>query len=292
MKIYFSIFLGLAFSTVTFAQSAWTQKKGKSYFQAQFNTIPEYGELYPDNDENDPLFSTRLQTQRSLNFYGEYGLTDKTTLITHIPIVYNSSGKLNPDANLFFPTDLPPISYTGAEEDLLALGNLELGLRQELYNKNIIISAELNTQLNTSSFQEKSGLRTGYDAVSFRPTINIGKGWNKSFLQGFGGATFRTNDYHQSINFGVEYGYKLSSKFWAIGNIIGVLNFEDSEKTLSYIERATYNYVSNQEYVSFGLKFIYEYKESLGFNLGLGGAFTAKNVAKSPSLALGVYTKL
>lgn len=285
MKIIYSVLVGFLISSSVQAQSAWTKKKGESYIQAQFNTIPEYSEIFQDSEFDGELFALRHQTQASLNFYAEYGLTDKTTIISHIPVVHHTSGKINPD-------HLADLGQIGTESDLTALGNIELGIRHQLYNKSVVISAEFNTQLNTSTYQSESGLRSGYDAYSFRPTLNIGKGWNKSFLQGFTGLTLRTNDYHQSFNIGVEYGYKIHSKFWTIGFINGILNLKDAEGTLSEIDRTTYNYVYNQEYLAFGFKVIYDHNENFGFNLGFGGAFTAQYVAKSPSLAIGVYTKL
>lgn len=290
MKIIYSVLFGLLVGSYAQAQSAWTKKKGESYIQAQFNTIPEYGEIF--TDEDNPLYSYRLQSQSSFNIYGEYGVTDKTTVTAHIPLVFNKSGELNPDIDFTVLSAVADLGQIGSEENLTALGNIEFGIRHQLYNKDFVISAELNTQFNTSSYQAESGLRSGYDAFSFRPTINIGKGYEKSFLQGFVGATLRTNDYHQSFNIGAEFGYKLHSKFWAIGFINGVLKMKDAEAQISAIDRTTFNYTYNQEYLAYGLKLIYDYKENIGFNFGFGGAFTAKNVAKSPSIAFGVYSKL
>lgn len=287
MKSLFTLFFSTACLVTSLAQSAWTKEKDKGYFQLQYNTIPTYDEVFQESGD-ESLFPWREQTQMSFNFYGEYGITDKTTLIGHIPFKIMQSG----DENENIPWEVLDIAYLPKSETLTALGNIELGVRQQLYNKSFVVAAQLNVELNTSSFSEDSWLRTGYDAYSFIPTINIGKGWNKSYIQGFTGAALRTNDYFQSFKIGVEYGYKVHKNLWAIGFIDGLITIDEGERISLLTDPYTYIYVNDQEYMAYGLKLNYSKNDQFGFNFGFGGAFSAKRVAKMASLALGVFRKI
>ena len=288
MKWLFTITLSAFISHLSMSQSAWTKPKNEGYFQLQFNTIPEYDEVYSDVKDQS-LLPVRLQTEMGFNLYGEYGLSDKLTVLGHVPLKIHKSGELNP--KIFLPT----LDIAGPEEDsgnLIALGNIEVGARYKLYDKSVVISAQFNVELNTSTFDEDLALRTGYDAFGFTPTINIGKGWNKSYIQAFTGATLRTNDYHQSFKLGVEYGYKLIPKLWAIGFIDIITSFDEGSRVITPKDLISLNYVSNQEFSAYGLKLIYEYKKHLGFNFGFGGAFGAQFVPKKPSMAFGIFSKI
>lgn len=274
-------------SAFCYGQSAWTKKKNEGYLQLQYNTIPTYNEVFQDSEDLSE-YPYREQTQMSLNFYGEFGISDKTTLITHIPLKILKSGDLNPeiDWHLIDPIYLPP------SETATKLGNIELGIRQNILSKSIVLSAQLNVELNTSYYNSKTGVRTGYDAYSFIPTLNIGKGWNRSYIQGFTGLALRTNDYFQSFKIGVEFGYKVTDNLWAIAFIDGLQTIDKGSKTNNITDSYTYLYVNDQEYMAFGFKVNYDIKDDFGINLGLGGAFTANRVAKKPSMALGVFKKI
>lgn len=294
MKWLFTLLISSLALQLSNAQSAWTKEKNKGYLQLQYNTIPKYDEVFQESGSKS-LFPYRELTQMSFNFYGEYGITDKTTIISHIPLKIMKSGDLN--SNIQWEVlDNPggnvlDIAYIPKEETLVALGNVELGIRQQLYSSSFVVAAQLNVELNTSSFNEESGLRTGYDAYSFIPTLNIGKGWNKSYIQGFTGAALRTNDYFQSFKIGAEYGYKAHRNLWAIVFIDGLITIDEGNIDTSFLDGHTYMYVNNQEYMAYGLKLNYSKNDKIGFNFGFGGAFSAKRVAKMASLSFGIFSK-
>ncbi len=288
MKLLFTFFISIFLFNISYSQSAWTKEKNAGYFQLQYNTIPEYDEIYGISKDNS-LFPERLQTEMGINLYGEFGITDKITLIGHIPVKIHKSGDINP--KVFLPTvDIDgPFTESGT---LTALGNIEIGGRYNLYNSTYVVSGQLNVELNTSTFDSDLGLRTGYDAYAFTPTINVGRGWSKSYIQAFTGFTLRTNDYHQSFKFGVEYGYKVLPKLWAIGFIDVLHTVDDADLYFSFNTLTTSNYINNQEYIAFGLKVNYDYNDNFGINFGFGGAFHAELVPKKPSMAIGIFSKI
>jgi hypothetical protein len=51
-------------------------------------------------------------------------------------------------------------------------------------------------------------------------------------------------------------------------------------------------YINNQEYVAYGFKGLYDFKDNFGLTLGLDGAISASKVAKQLALSGGIYYKI
>lgn len=271
-------------SVSAFSQSPWVKEKGTFYTQLSFTTIPNYDTLFGDPDYS---FKGEI-SDNTFQFYGEYGITDKTTLIVNLPL------KLISLKNLKYLD--PAIDCIGdcsenINDNKTSLGNLEIGLKHNFYNKDWIISGQLSVEANTGSFDNLTGIRTGYDAWSFTPLFLAGKSFGKTYLQTFIGASIRTNNYSSNFKIGGEYGGKIGSKFWLIGFLDVVKSFENGDINLPDINLTTGLYVNNQEYGGIGFKGIYEVNKDFGINAGLGGAFFGNNVAKQGAFTFGVYHK-
>lgn len=274
MKNLAKLFI-ILISISSYAQSPWTKEKGSFYTQLSFTTIPGYDALYGNPDYN----SERKITDNTLQFYGEYGLTNNTTLILNLPL------KLIKTADLVSTTS---ITASGKET---SLGNIEVGLKHNFSKKNWILSGQFSVEANTGNFDNTTGIRTGYDAWSLTPLFLAGKSFGKSYLQTFVGATIRTNSYSSNFKIGGEYGGKITNSIWLIGFIDIVKSFKNGDVILPASNLVTGLYVNDQEYGSFGAKVIGEFSENFGITGGFGGAFFGNNVAKSPALTFGVYHK-
>ncbi len=259
------------------AQSPWTKKKKEAYLQLSYTTIPSYSELF-----GDPTYSTeRKINDNTLQFFTEYGLTDKTTLIINLPL------KLVSTNNLVDQTNSSPIT---TKDSKTALGNIQIGFKHNVIHKKWLLTGQLTVEANTTTaFEEASGLRTGYDAWTVTPLLITGTSINKWYLQGFTGIDIRTNNYSSAFKIGGEAGYKTTDWLWIAGFIDIVASFKNGD-----IEEQTSNlltglYVNNQSFGGYGFKFIGEINNYFGANLGLGGAFSGRNVAKKPAISLGIY---
>ena len=164
-------------------------------------------------------------------------------------------------------------------------------IKHNFYKKDWILSGQIGVEANTGSFDQPSGLRTGYDAWSFTPLFLAGKSFGKSYLQTFIGANIRTNNYSSNFKIGGEYGRKLGKKFWLIGFLDISKSFENGNIILPDANLATGLYVNNQEYGVFGVKGIYEINNKFGVNASLPAAFFGNNVAQQLAFSLGVYHK-
>ena len=81
MKNFINIWI-IFISLTAFSQSPWTKEKGEFYTQLSFTTIPNYNTLFgnPDYTLNGEISDNTIQ------FYGEYGLSNTTTLILNFLI--------------------------------------------------------------------------------------------------------------------------------------------------------------------------------------------------------------
>jgi len=251
-----------------FGQSPWTKKKGEFYTQLSFSTIANYNTLFgsPDKTLNGEI------TDNTLQFYGEYGLTYKTTFIASIPL------------KLISHKDISNTNKT-------ALGNIEIGIKHNFYNKKWLFSGQLNVEVNSGTFDVLSGIRTGYNAWTITPLLTFGKGFNSWYVQGFTGVNIRTNNYSSNFKIGGEIGYKPIQKLWVIANLDVTQSFNNGDVVLPTSNLSTGLYLNDQEYVSFGLKAIGEITKNFGLTAGVGGAFSGNNVAKQGAFNIGIYHK-
>jgi hypothetical protein len=262
-----------------YSQSPWTKKKGAFYTQLSFSTISNYNTLFgsPDKKINGNVSDNTIQ------FYSEYGLTNKTTLIANIPL------KLISHKDISIICVNAPCS--NLENNKTSLGNIELGIKHNFYNKKWLVSGQLNIEANTSVFDANSGIRTGYDAWTVTPLLTVGRGYSNWYLQGFTGVNVRTNNYSSNFKFGGEIGYKPLQKLWVIANLDITKSFNNGDVLLPTSNLSTGLYINNQEYVAFGMKAIGEITKNFGLTAGVGGAFSGNNVAKQGALNFGVYHK-
>jgi hypothetical protein len=269
------VFIAILSSTFLYAQSPWTQEKGKFYTQFSFSTIANYDEIF-----GDPEYKTdREITDNSLQLYGEYGVSSKTTLILNLPIKFIKTG------------DAVNVNTFITEDSKTAIGNISLGLKHQFYNKKWIISGQLNVEATTGTFETASGIRTGQDAWTFTPTLNIGRSFDKFYVQAFIGIDLKTNNYSNNFKIGGEIGTKVHSKIWLVGFVDIVSSFSDGDVNLPLSNFGTALYINNQEYGAFGLKAIGEFTNSFGGVLSFGSAFSGNNVAKQAALTVGIYHK-
>ncbi|WP_282122563.1 hypothetical protein [Algibacter mikhailovii] len=270
------ILLVLSASINTFAQGAWTQKRGEAYTQLSFSTIGSYSSIY-----GNPNYETEREiTDNTLQLYGEYGLNNKTTLILNIPLKFIETGNL--------VSTTAPVTIASSNT---SLGNIVMGIKRQFYNNKWVISGLLNLEANSGSFENESGIRTGIDAWSFTPTLNAGLSFKWFYAQAFTGVAFRTNDYSSSFKIGGEIGIRPIKRILVIGLIDVVKSFENGDVVLPPSNLLTGLYVNNQEYAAYSLKFVGEITNKLGVNIGIGGAFSGNNVARRQALTFGAYHK-
>ncbi len=277
---YLIIIFFLHFTYPLFSQSPWTKKKGEFYTQISFSTISNYDEIFGNPDYN----THQKITDNTFQIYVEYGVSNETTLIINAPFKNIKTG------NLTNKTGIESSSTTA--ETITNFGNIELGIKHNLYNKKWLLTGQFNIAFNTSTYHKVSGIRTGYDAFTFTPLINFGRGYNKTYFQAFTGFNIRTNNYSSNFKIGGEGGYKIIDKIWLIGFLDFVISLNNGDFEAPLENTLTALYVNDQEYTAFGLKAIGEITPDFGLIAGFGGAFSGNNVAKEAAIYIGFYYKI
>jgi hypothetical protein len=260
------------------SQSAWTQQKGTIYSQLSFSSISNFSEIFGEPE----YLTERIITDQTVQLYLEYGYSNNTTLIVNIPLKFIKTGDLSN------PSPTTPFTVSDSKSNL---GNIEIGLKHKLHAKKWVMSGQLNIEVNTSSFNESSGIRSGYNAWSFTPTFNIARSFERLYIQGFSGVSLRTNSYSSNFKIGGEIGAKPIHKLWLIVYVDATKSFKNGTISLPLTNELTSLYVNNQEYGGYGLKSIYEFSKKTGGTASFGGAFYGNNVAKRIALNFGLYHK-
>ena len=263
-----TILLLLFISSTLFSQSPWVKNKKEGYVQLSYSMVSNYDKLFGDPEVN----LGKKVSDNTLQFYGEYGITNNTILLVNVPFKLTSSNETTSSSNN-------------------SLGNIQIGLKHNFYNKKWVLSGQLGVEANSANYDNTYGLRTGYDAWTFTPLFLAGRGFNNWYVQAFTGFDIRTNDYSSNFKLGGEIGYKTLDWLWIAGFLDGVASLGKGDITLPAENLSTGLYVNNQGYAGFGLKLIGEINKNFGANIALGGAFAGNNVAKVPAITFGLYYK-
>lgn len=285
MNRFIPIFI-LLISTISLqAQSPWTQEKGGGFGQLSFMAIPSYNSFF-ENSVDTSRLSARYYSELAAQVYVEYGILENTTIVLDAPFkVLNVNGL----DTLVVPVDtlLP-----NEEGTLAGLGNIRLAVRQGILTESVHLAGQLMVELPTSRYDDPTGLRTGYDALTVLPSISVGGGLGKGYIYGYGGVGFRTNDYSHYFNGGFELGYNPIEPFWVMLFFDVIRSFENGERIDPPNNLESGFYVNDQEWASGGLKLLYNINDKIGLTASTTiSAFAANQVPQSPSLAIGVFTE-
>jgi hypothetical protein len=277
-------FLGILLvflSQQSLAGGPWIQEKGQGYGQVSFTFIPAYNSLYGSDGKTIKL--NREVTDRTLQGYGEYGLTPRLTVTGELPLKFVSTAAEVLAGSDFQENVLESGSLTG-------LGNISVALKYALLQKRLLLSGQLKIDAPTATGEANTGLRTGTGAWGLAPTLILGGSHGKFYAFIESGVRFRSNDYSREFLLGGEAGVSLFSRIWLIGVLDVRQSIDDGTHDNENSEQ-TGLYPDNQEYVAFGLKLIAEINRRFGINLSAFGASGGNLVAKSPANTLGVYLR-
>lgn len=267
----------LIFSIQLTAQNAWARPKGEVYLQFGFHNISNYSSVF--NKGETGLSLERVMSDRTLQIYGEVGLTDQLTLVANVP--YKTVQSQEPLVTL-------PTLDSGTLSDL---GNVEVGLRHQILRGNFNIAAQVNVKANTSSFDQALGLRTDLDAWSILPSISIGRSKENSYTQAFLGYAWHANDYSHHFRLGFEAGLGILDKHWLIFFIDIYDALENGDRVEDANNLLTGLFLDNQQFGGLGLKAIISLPADIQLNLGVGGAFFGDLVPSQGATSIGIARK-
>ncbi len=269
----------------TYSQQAWTQEKGKGYFQVGSSYL-NYAQLHLGNFEIFKL--PRPVTEIILSSYNEFGITNKLTGIVNVPFHFSSVGDFDTTFASYLKFDQGRLS---------ALGNVSTALLYNLYTKNgNVLSTKLNANFNTSSRQENTGLSSGYDAFILEASFLVGRGTKNYFASGEISTVISPANFLSRIQINAQIGKKiLKSKQLILVFAIATNTYlsDVSKVNVSVVQVNDYTglYHPKQAYYAINLKVGYEFTTSWSMWGSLAGG-EATNIGAGINYALAVGYKL
>jgi protein XagA len=273
--ILFSLFLGNP--SVSNAQ-AWTKAQGSGFYKLDFSRIGAM-DVYNTKSEVIPF---RSITNSITSFYGEYGVSNKFTLIGYIPFLINNQlGELKSTAGVI-------LSPSTAETNF---GDIDLGFRYQLYNKNgISLSANLLLGLPTGNSTQKDGLLTGDGEFNQILKLAIGTGKTRWWTQADVGFNNRTKGFSDEFRYDFEFGYKFfNDRLLTILKLNGIESLDNGTAK----ENIVGVFSNNVEFAGVGPEVLYYVndKKNIGVSLRIAGSLKGRNILAAPSFAVGVFAQ-
>lgn len=266
-------------SQTAFGQSGWTKANTEGFYQLSFNRFSSEDYFTLDGEQ----LKTNQFTQNSLVFYGEYGITDKFTVIANWPLqVWNGFS---------------------STETVSGLGDLRLEFKHALLKKYLPLAISVAPELpigKANNFAqsklndfESINLPSGDGEFNVWTTLATSFSLPNAPLYGnlFGSYNYRTEydgiSFSDQIGLGIEFGYKIADLVWVNSRINALTSVDDIEVITDFVRGDGSEYTS----YSFGAAMpIYK-----GINLSLNYRnyadflFERRNIYSAGTFSIGVY---
>jgi hypothetical protein len=258
----------------------WTLPENGWYGNISY-TFFNYDQIF--NDSGDIVDIPVAVNDQTIKLFAQYGITDKLTVQASVPYKVLSSELIDPAFNAVNGQYLESGS-------LNYFGNIELGALYKFYSGKPFITASFFVEANTTDRNYLTGLQTGFNSWGFRPGIGMGWALNKSWLQYYLGADFRTNNYTTAIISNVEYGFKPADYLYFAVNASLRNPVAESTQDCDCSTQYTALYLDQQQYIGIAFKGGFSIK-NWGFNLAYNIGPASSNVAAAGVPSFGIQYK-
>ncbi|SIQ34724.1 hypothetical protein [Maribacter ulvicola] len=265
------------FALYTQAQSGWTREAKGFYLQASaahFSSSNYYTTEGRLADQGS-IFNTN-----ALLIYGEYGISDRFTAIVDLPLVRLNS----------FNTT----------ETIGGVGNIQLGVKYKLLKSfplSLQVALDIPTNDGSNFAQSKSPNAFGeLDEINLPVSDGEFNVWTtlaashsfkngKTYASAFSSVNFRTEDFSNQFQAGVELGHLLFDKLY----LIGKLKIQERLSSENNVESGSFLFGEGTTFTNYGITSMYkvtnhfnvvaQYSDYAGFlverkNIYDGGTFS------------------
>jgi len=286
LQSFFFPLLLLLIPEALFAGGGWTQLQAHGYFK-----VGAYGlqsrQHYTDTGGIDHNTTNKIFTT---SFYGEYGLTNRLTVIGYVPFYSRA---------LFNNT----VSATTGEliqagESINGLGDVDLSVKYGLIqDKPWVLAATLTLglPLGISNGGTQGTLQTGDGEFNQMVQLDLSRGFSANgapaWFTAYAGFNNRTNGFSDEIRFGTEVGTKLFNEKWlAIFRVYGVRSLQNGSST--DIPNSTSLFANNSEHISLSPEIAYTPNGKWGFSVMAAGAVWGRLIFASPAFSGGFFWQI
>jgi len=200
--------VGLLLSGQHVYAGAWTLKEGSGYNKIALNVFEadeSFGVAAPGFEEFNDI---------TVNYYGEFGLTDKLTFITQIPLRQSEND-----------------TVTGSTETT-GIGDVDIGLRYNLINSSWVLSTQVLYKA-PFLYDEDEDLPLGNGQSDVELRLQLGRSLYPYGYVGLeAGYRFRAEDPSDEFRYLVEYGFDLTSKIYLRSKVDVILAVDSTDVEL------------------------------------------------------------
>lgn len=276
------LFLGLIcllISNEGFTQSGWTKGKKEGFYQLSFQSMVSR-DYYTLGGEK---LETNQFSQQSLVFYGEYGVTDKFTIIANLPLQ----------------------TWNGFEntQKVSGLGDLRLEFKHAILKKYLPLSISIAPELpigkannfakSTINDFEQINLPSGDGEFNVWSTLASSFALPKTPFYGsiFGAYNFRTEydgiQFSDQFAIGAEIGYQIAQKVWVNARLNALASVDKVLVATDFVRG------DGTEYTSFSFGASAPVYKNLHLNLNYRNfndlIFDRRNLYSSGVISIGLY---
>jgi len=271
--------LSLLFSSEVIAQSGWTKGKKEGFYQLSYQSMVSNDYFTLDGER----LETNQFSQQSLVFYGEYGVTDRFTIIANLPLQ----------------------TWNGFEntEKVSGLGDLRLEFKHAILKKYLPLSISVAPELpigkannfakSTINDFEQINLPSGDGEFNVWTTLSSSFALPNIPFYGsiFGSYNVRTEyngiQFSDQYALGAEVGYHIAQKVWVNARLNALATVGEVPVATDFVRGDGTEYTS----YSFGAS-VPVYKQlhlSVNYRNFNDLIFDRKNLYSSGVVSVGVY---
>lgn len=276
----FIIITGLMLVTESGLAGAWTQKRGRGYYELKLQFISANRFYEPDGR----IINIPTLAEYTTVFYGEYGLNDWLTVVGDFPFYKRITLNRQIGARsgfVFFPGDL-----------VSGISDAEAGVRLGLLRDGpTVISAGLMFGLPLGNDMQVNGLLTGDGEFNQILSLQLGHSFYPSpgYFTGEAGVNNRTNGFSDEFRYEAEVGYSFGGRLTVNFKINGVESFRNGDDEVKGGRGGLF--ANNQEYLAYGPGVFYNFYKNVGVNTRAAFASRGQNVLVRPQFFFGVFLK-
>lgn len=280
------ILLGLlcVFTTSLFA-GGWPQPKNKGYFKLSEWWLVA-NEHYTDLGRIDPNVTTGLFIT---SLYGEYGLTDKLTVIAYLPF-FSRSYFNNTVSGTTGEVVIPGAAIN-------SFGDTDLALKYGLLRKGPwALSGTLLFGLPLGNADSGvDGLQTGDGEFNSMLQVDLGVSFPVGGLNAYANAYVaynnRSNGFSDEFRYGLEAGVSLlNNKLTAIGRVYGIEAMNNGDELGT--PNSTSLFGNRSEHLTVAGELAYQVGDNWGLSVSAATAVRGQIILAGTAWSAGVFVKI
>ena len=282
MTKYFILAI-IALLSIQISNAQWTKGKKNGYYKlSAWSLVAD--KHYTDTGNIDP---NATRGQFNLNFYGEYGITDKLDIIAYIPFFSRA-----------YQND--QISGTTGQtiqegEAINNIGDSDIGIRYSILKRDYLAlsgTLKLGIPIGEDSGGTDGSFQTGDGEFNQLVQVDLGVPVaiknTPLYAKTFFGFNNRTQDFSDELHLGGEIGVSFwKRRIWLIGRLNRLQSLKNGSKSAQNTQGSIF--ANNVEYTSFGGEVAYYITKKLGVSVSYATATDGRIIYASPSISGGIF---